>query len=275
MKGIMFAGCSFTWGQGLEYYSNLNDKVFVQADGWPGITRISHLEHIKNNRFAKIVSTHFNTFDVSRYHNGGCDDTSIQFVMNIINETIEKKVNQFQKDDFSYLIFQTSEPTRNVYTYIDYELNIEKEMPVKEVISDSGNPEYRPFYQYIEKNFSNNFELFYNHFLETTFNKIKELFRLCDIAGIKCFILNWRDDYLPFIERNYMVDKLITLDYKNKNYRCIFDLMQHNLNELDISNDINLPENQDSHPTPLAHKIIAEAIIKKIEEYEQPRIHSV
>ena len=114
MKGIMFAGCSFTWGQGLEYYSDLNDKVFVQADGWPGITRISHLEHIKNNRFAKIVSTHFNTFDVSRYHNGGCEDTSIQFVMNIINETIEKKVNQFQKDDFSYLIFQKSETTRNL-----------------------------------------------------------------------------------------------------------------------------------------------------------------
>jgi hypothetical protein len=35
MKGIMFAGCSFTWGQGLEYYSDLNDKVFVQADGVP------------------------------------------------------------------------------------------------------------------------------------------------------------------------------------------------------------------------------------------------
>jgi len=275
MKGIMFAGCSFTWGQGLEYYSDLNDKIFVQADGWPGITRISHLEYIKNNRFAKKVSTHFNTFDASKYHNGGCEDASIQFVMNILNETNEKKTNQFQKDDFSYLIFQTSEPTRNVYTYIDYELNIEKEMPVKEVISDSKNPEYRPFYQYIEQNFGNNFELFYNHFLETTFNKIKELFRLCNIAGINCFILNWRDDYIPFIERNYMVDKLITIDYKNKNYKCIFDLMQHNLEELDISHDINLPANQDNHPTPLAHKIIAEAIIKKIEQYEQPRIHSV
>ena len=50
MKGIMFAGCSFTWGQGLEYYSDLNDKKFVQAVGWPGITRISQLEHIKSKK---------------------------------------------------------------------------------------------------------------------------------------------------------------------------------------------------------------------------------
>ena len=50
------------------------------------------------------------------------------------------------------------------------------------------------------------------------------MFRLCEIAGIKCFILNWRDDYIPFIERNYMVDKLITIDYNNKNYIKEIDL---------------------------------------------------
>jgi hypothetical protein len=275
MKGIIFAGCSFTWGQGLEYYSDLNDKTFVQFNGWPGITRISHFEYIKNNRFAKKVSTHFNTFDVCRYQNGGSEDASIKFVLDILNENVDKKVNEFQKDDFSYLIFQTSEPTRNTYTYMDYELNVEKEISIKDFIDDTRNPKYCSFYEYIERNFSNNFELFYNHFLETTFNKIKELFRLCDIVGIKCFIINWRYDYISLIERNYMVDKLITIDYNNKNYKCIFDLMQHNLEKFDISADINIPENKDNHPTPFAHKIIADSIIKKIEEYEQYTIHSV
>jgi hypothetical protein len=275
MKGIIFAGCSFTWGQGLEYYSDLNDKVYVQSDGWPGITRLSHLEHIKNNRFAKKVSTHFNTFDICRYQNGGCEDESIKFVLSILNQENYKKINEFQKDDFSYLIFQTSEPSRNVCTYINYNTNTEKEVPLKEFINDSNNPAYRGFYEYIAKNYNNNFELFYNHFLETQFNKIKELFNLCEIVGIKCFILNWREDYVPFIERNYMVDKLITIDYNNKNYKCIFDLMQHNLEKFDIASDINISTNKDNHPTPFAHKIIADAIIKKIEEYEQSTIHSV
>jgi len=275
MKGIIFAGCSFTWGQGLEYYSDLNDKTFVQFDGWPGITRISHYEYIKNNRFAKQVSTHFNTFDVCRQQNGGSEDQSIKFVMDILNENDSRKPNEFQKDDFSYLIFQTSEPVRNLYTYTDLNLNVEKTISLKDYVYDMDNPAYSDLTDYINKKFYNKFDLFYNDFLEKIFYKIKELFRLCDIAGIKCFILNWRDDYIPLIERNYMTDKLITFNYNNKNYKCIFDLMQHNLEKFDISNDITLPLNKDNHPTPSAHKLIAESIIKKIEEYEQSTIHSV
>jgi 5'-nucleotidase len=62
-------------------------------------------------------------------------------------------------------------------------------------------------------------------------------------------------------------------DYPNEKDRL--ELINDIIKIFPISNDIDLPVNQDSHPTPLAHKIIAEAIIKKIEQYEQPTIHAV
>ena len=63
-KGIIFCGCSFTWGQGLWHYSDLknihipkdcNSFEFEQITG-------GHFKYAQKNRFArKILRTLYNT----------------------------------------------------------------------------------------------------------------------------------------------------------------------------------------------------------------------
>jgi hypothetical protein len=65
----------------------------------------------------------------------------------------------------------------------------------------------------------------------------------------------------------WMLDRFITFDYKGENYKSIFDLMMKN-RHLDISEDYTkfIVPPEDGHPSLECHRVIANAIIKKIEE---------
>lgn len=65
MKGIVFAGCSFTWGEGLELYSDLPtlnlESIKRYGYHFPDSGYYmpkSHLKFIESNRFSRLVSHH-------------------------------------------------------------------------------------------------------------------------------------------------------------------------------------------------------------------------
>ena len=83
-KGIVFTGCSFTWGQGLYYYSNL------QTLKEPGMYRYdqslvnsAHRRYMASVRFPRLVANHFKTFEVVSENNGGRDMDSFNFLKKV------------------------------------------------------------------------------------------------------------------------------------------------------------------------------------------------
>ena len=115
-KGIIFCGCSFTWGQGLWHYSDLknihrpkdcNSFEFKQITG-------GHFKYAQKNRFARLVANHFDTFDVVKNANGGSEENSLGFLNNLFNTReerlgeygyeIENTFIRYHFDDIEYII---------------------------------------------------------------------------------------------------------------------------------------------------------------------------
>ena len=82
MKGMVFAGCSFTWGEGLHLYSDVCDISYTKNQNF-NIHNIkeSHKKCIQTNRFARKVANHFNTFELTRTPNGGSNNQIFDFIV--------------------------------------------------------------------------------------------------------------------------------------------------------------------------------------------------
>ena len=81
--------------------------------------------------------------------------------------------------------------------------------------------------------------------------------------------MSWTNDYMDLIlEDDFMKNILVKLDYENKTYNSIYDLLDNN-KFLEISNDVESfngnPPVGDYHPSKLCHQIIADSIINKLE----------
>ena len=68
MKGILFGGCSFTWGQGLYHYSNLSNLP-ASSENRTFNSRViteAMIRHKNSIRFPRLVANHLNTFEVCK-----------------------------------------------------------------------------------------------------------------------------------------------------------------------------------------------------------------
>jgi hypothetical protein len=264
MKGIIFAGCSFTWGQGLYYYSDL-----------PNINKLSDNEFHQNKitdsqikfkntlYFPRLVANHFNTFEIVKRYNGGSDFDSMEFV----EDFFDGKMGFFGKfiyEDFSYIIFQTSQIVRNKFSFtfedVNYEINFNKNQLIL-------NENEKIFMKWLSQN-NLTYNSWYHTYREQIFQKIKNFLKKYEDFGIKTKIICWQDDILEFILNDVeMSKKLVILEYENKEYKCI-DYLQKLNDGMMIFNDtenLNDPP-MDTHPSKKCHQIIADSIIKSIEK---------
>ena len=105
MKGLIFAGCSFTWGQGLYYYSGLDTLVEPEPDSYDAnLLTDAHKRYMETLRYPRLVANHFNTFEVVSNQNGGSEETSIDFINSSFNigNKLEFLIDQsLQKENFT------------------------------------------------------------------------------------------------------------------------------------------------------------------------------
>ena len=131
------------------------------------------------------------------------------------------------------------------------------------------------FYKYLDKQKKCTIDEWYVEHCKDWFQKIKQELQFYESKGIKTLILNWEIEYLPFIKNDeWMSDRLITFEYNNKTYDCIRTMMNKNIH-LHINSDYENFEitPTDQHPSKECHKVMANAVIKKIEETKIKKIH--
>jgi len=255
VKGIIFAGDSFTWGQGLYFYSELPRIIYPPFNEYIGnnVTK-SHILFKNTKSFARLVSNHFNTFEIKKEGNGGSDDESLEFIDNLFK-------NDFIYDDFDFVILQTTQPFRTkfdfVYDNVEYNLNL--------------NPWINEFYENHDiflkwcelHNYT--YEDFEKIHIKQIINKIKNKFIELESNGIKCLLFCWTKDYIDDITSdNFLNDRFIKIDYENESFDCLEHLYSK-YNQFIIINDPYFEEPpKDLHTSLKAQVLIAKSIIKKI-----------
>ena len=286
MNGILFAGCSFTWGQGLYYYSDLKRIPTMKEWNFDYSLMTDSLVNFKNTvRYPRMVVNHFKTFEVCRDTNGGSDELSIQFIKMAFD--MDDKINgsfdyltkqKFKYEDISYVIFQTTQPYRSSFkfiheneTYYMWPNPQRTEMVRIAKLNSHGtydeieNP-IDVFSDYLNKN-NIGMDLWLKQHIDYVYNEIKKTLMLLEENGIKTKVLNWEYDYIDMmLNDEFFKDRYIYLEHDGKKYKSIDELFLNVPNTM-ISKDYEFfgsnPPN-DNHPSLLSQKIISDSIIKSI-----------
>jgi hypothetical protein len=224
--------------------------------------------------FPRLVANHFNTFEVSMIQNGGAEDTSFDYLkcaFNIIGPNMNYVLEKYNFNEIEYIIFQTSQPQRNTF-YYDYKTTDGKIIPSE--FRTYSNDTHERFYKWLVYQKRCLFDEWYLEHTKNWFELIKKELQIYESKGIKTLIINWETDYLKFYKEDmWMQERFIELEYDGKKYDCIRTMMNENIH-LHINNDFEnftIPP-KDHHPSKECHRVIADAVIKKIEETKDKKL---
>jgi hypothetical protein len=270
MKGMVFAGCSFTWGEGLHLYSDVCDISYTKNQNF-NIHNIkeSHKKCIQTNRFARKVANHFDTWELCRENNGGSNLDSLEFIKKSfgINEDYTLQPNStFNIKDISCLVFQITHPERGPFLLYSNKDNIKYKMHIMSLDNESLNnqPEEKEKLIKLYEEYGDSFE---SQISKTLFDELEELFIFLEKHNIVCKILLWQERVGKSIENNkFLGDRLITLSYRKKVYKSIEELTDR-YSKLAILGHFKKfgVQMNDQHPSKLCHQLIAENIINNLE----------
>jgi len=270
MKGMVFAGCSFTWGEGLHLYSDVCDISYTKNQNF-NIHNIkeSHKKCIQTNRFARKVANHFDTWELCRENNGGSNLDNLEFIKKSfgINEDYTLQPNStFNIKDISCLVFQITHPERGPFLLYSNKDNIKYKMHIMSLDNESLNnqPEEKEKLIKLYEEYGDSFE---SQISKTLFDELEELFIFLEKHNIICKILLWQERVGKSIENNkFLGDRLITLSYRKKVYKSIEELTDR-YSKLAILGHFKKfgVQMNDQHPSKLCHQLIAENIINNLE----------
>jgi len=109
-KGILGVGCSYTWGEGLQFYANMESTEVSKIHNFaPHHLREPHYLFKDANRFITLVANHFNTWSVANKNNGG---TNLGMINEILNPIICNN-RDIHPSDIGLVIVQFTQANRD------------------------------------------------------------------------------------------------------------------------------------------------------------------
>jgi len=257
---MLFGGCSFTWGQGLYFYSDLPNLYNPKSIFTFSAHKVTSAQiKFKNTLYyPRLVANHFNTFEIVKDLNGGCEDETFDFFKNVFQSKIDivSSTNTYTYDDFDYIIIQLSAILRNKFNF-----TINNNQFSSLLTTDNSNVlEYMRINNYT-------FDDCYEQFLDQQYERLKNELMFYENKGIKIKIMLWFDDLLSRMETDsFFKNKLITLNYDDKIFNTVLELGD-SYKEMYIISDPYFKNKKfnDYHPSKLLHRIIANGIIDSIE----------
>lgn len=283
-KNAIFAGCSFTWGQGLWSYLDTPEHV-PSFEEWifenKPLPSGSH-EIRETLRFPKLVSDKLNLNIISKTLNGGTDEESVKFINYIFDTTYYNSIfpqEKYNYTDIDLCVYQTTQLNRNGFRFAyNNEIYFVTSTPdnrafdfLQKIIINENNHESR----IPEKNFNILFEYMYrndldvedimNSILTITVDKIEITLKKLYENSIKILLFCWTDEFLKEIKKKeFFNNKLISIRYKNENFLCLEHLFKKHPHMM-LINDKTVLHNtgNDMHPSKECHEIIAKSILEK------------
>ena len=269
MKGLLFGGCSFTWGQGLYFYSDLPNLFYPKPYEYRADKLTDAQLRFKDTlRFPRLVANHFNTFESFKISNGGSEDETFDFFHTIFNFKDKLDTNKhlsterYDYKDFDYIIIQLSQLFRNRFYF-----EIDGHECFTNVSPNANYGDYKLLLKWMEIN-NKTYDDWQRELSQSQYLRLVKELRFYEEKGIKIKLLSWENDLIPYIKNDeFLNERFIPLVYKDVTYDTIQE-MQNNNKELYIEHDYeffgeNTPK--DHHPSKMCHRVIANNIINSIE----------
>lgn len=279
VKGMIFAGCSFTWGQGLYYYSNLDTLREPLPDHYdPNLVRHAHVKFKESVRYPRLVASHFNSFEYVHPNNGGSNQGAVHWWDMCFKNRDPNAwygghtVPQIEYSEVSHVVFQLTQWQRDNF-FMQLEGDSERhEIP----FHCTHQEQYRDkFFKWLEAQ-QISLGNWIQRYIQEGLDNVKRFLQDCESHGIKTLIFTWPSEYLPYIDKDpWLKERLVTFDYKGINYNSIEDLMSpgamHSKGynpELTVKWDEGEFDDtpKDHHPSLKCHQVMAENVIKRIEK---------
>jgi hypothetical protein len=283
-KSIIAVGDSFTYGEGLQYFSNLPSVIFPDTHQYNPkyINAVQH-KFIEKYRYIQQVADTIGTTAITRSRNGGSHKKIEEFLEMVLPTKSIDKIDLQQKlehytftydpelalkdvsarlDEISHLIIQTTNPMRDDFEFerngIKYNTNQFKQDREKCLI-------FKEFMEYAIENFGG-----YNGLEEYVFklflDRIVDRCKIYESAGIKIMLLLWQNENNKVaLEHEYFKDKIVKIYYNNNEYTSIREWQMAN-QKFFLKNSFRHIQKckNDDHPTLEGHSVIAESIIKQL-----------
>jgi hypothetical protein len=264
MGAIWCRGCSFTFGEGLQFFSNLK-SVTIPKQHTFDYEELTHAQYrfIQNNRYSKLLADLLGVVDANSSKNGGSNNGIHKelCLLNVNDTEIKikdrvgyKRETYLTLDEIDYIVIQFT----NIYRD-DLFIN-GKLYPQLNVVSNID--------EYVKKYLNDNltFEEYTKMICEETIKKFKDIFKTIEQKkpGIKIRVFSWEnelDEYLRIDE--YFKDKTITFNYKDKEYKTLRDIIYSKI-KLTIQETFHPNCKDDQHMNLDGHKLIAESIFKTL-----------
>jgi len=270
-KGMVFAGCSFTWGQGLYYYSNMPTLKEPPPDHYQSqLVRWTHHKFQETIRYPRLVANHFNTFELTQDFNGGATHSIIQYWNDRFSETgdlaksIDERHCYYDYNDVSHVFFQFTQWSRTELTITHNGKTVGPKQRYQ-IWQDPAS--LGTFIEWLNAQ-NITFDEFLDRCKKDDIARVKDFLENFESRGIKTAVLSWPEDMVEHILNDpWMAERFIQLDYNGSTWSSIEKLMDVH-KELKINSDFeNFKEPpKDHHPSLACHRIIADAIIKHLEK---------
>jgi hypothetical protein len=282
-KGMIFAGCSFTWGQGLYFYSNLETLINQENKYGYGGSSISLAQHKfkESIRFPRKVAEFFGSYEIVHPENSGANDQIVNYWETCLESESPEEVENFLKTgtdkttpmkygEISHVFFQLTHYWRDKYYYEVDDRKINVPLQWNYVVEHQDYKE--AFEKYLLESGLNTGEVNKNALLASLDN-VKRFLKRCEENGIKTYIIIWPSEYLEYAyEDEWLCQRWIKMEYKNRVYPTIHKMIEEN-KELSICEDLEsfeIPPN-DCHPSLSAHNAITLSIINFLANEENKK----
>ena len=222
-KGIIFAGCSFTWGQGLYYYSNLPTiKEPPPNCYYPELVDLTHIEFMKLVRYPRLVANYFNTFELVQIPNGGSCESIAEWWDSSFTDGVTfngDKTPRYNYSDISHLTFQMTHWHRNTCT-----MNFEG---VQYKMSYTEAYRHEIFDKWLTEN-NLTLEKWEYTGRQANIDNIKNFLQVMESNGVGTTILTWPIDNVEFIKKDpWLNERFMPIVYKDSVYNSMEDLIKH------------------------------------------------
>ncbi len=264
MKKLIFTGCSYTYGAGIEreYTSEITTEFIPQEYKIKDCT-YEQLEFIHQNRFSRLVANKFGTSDLNNGINGG----SIEYGL---GEVAKHFQNGESAETIGAIIFQITNLDRGISRVYSEKDKQNKYFQIQVAQIEKNGADLQTMYELVEEygELENVIEIAYTNKL----NDLAESLKSYEDMSIPVFIIHWRDghpqqtdspydQYPNLVDKiKWLKDKVIPITYKEVTVNRFVDLYINNT-ELVIDGNM-LSGKFDDHATMLGHQILADSIYK-------------
>jgi hypothetical protein len=264
MDGVVWCrGCSFSFGEGLQYFSNLPSVVIPKVHEFDYFElRHSQYRFIQNNRYSKLLADKLSTIDVNTSSNGGTNND----IYNALFELYNTK-NEAKQDRMAYQS-ETFVPLCDVDVIVIQFTNIFRDIIKLDGITYPLQNMAPTFDEYVEMFIKKNMTLeeFCERVAQQVLDKFKVLLQKIEVANpnIKIRVISWEND-IDSVMRNdeYYKDKVVTFEYKDKIFKTLRDMI-YSYSKLTIAETFYPMCKDDQHMNLEGHSLIAESIYKTI-----------